>query len=421
MCYDYDKIILFLMCHPFINLFRDRDIRTLWGGLTFSAIGSELYAIGAIWLAVSIADASGAYLVTARYAAILVVSIAAGAFVDLISRRSLLIGSDIIRTIFSLLVVVIALTSGLTLPILILASAALAGVGAIFQPTLQSSLPRLINNPIRLRETNGLFDATIRCAQAVGPFFAAAVISFIPVIHLLTLNALSFLASAGAIAKVGHRITDEENNNIQPTFRRKLLRGIHAASCCPGSWQILFTTMVRAGAFALGFTVGIPLFFVQSPQIAIAGIVSVALIIGISAVSEIIFNLLIVMKQPKRPWQLMFMGYMTIGLGLLMIGIAQILPFSIFLVLVMMLCAIIVGLGNTMAGIQMLTFFGDRMNPDDFSSILRLRLVLVTGAAMISTALAPFLFGTFGTPKTVIGCGAIILIVAFIVSLSEKK
>lgn len=409
------------MSHPYIELLHNRDIRTLWGGLTFSSLGSELYALGAIWLAVSIADSSGAYLVTARYAVILIVSITAGAFIDLISRRFLLIGSDLILAAFSFLVVVATLTSGLTLPLLIVATAVLAGVGAIFQPTLQSSLPGFVGNPNRLRETNGLFDGTARCAQAVGPFLAAIVISFIPVIHLLTLNALSFLASASAIFKVRHRITDERNKRAQLSFTQRLSRGIHAANSCPGSWQILSTTMVRAGAFALGFTVGIPLFFAQSPQIAMTGIISVALIVGISAAGEVVSNLLIVMKPLKRPWQFMFHGYMTIGLGLLMIGFAQFLPLSTLQVFTMILCALLVGLGNSMAGIQMLTFFGDRMNPDDFSSILRLRLVLVTGAAMISTALAPFLFGTFGTPKTVIGCGAIILVVAFAASLSEKS
>src|SRR5712671_3653787 len=104
---------LLRMAHPYIRLLRDRDIRTLWGGLTLSSLGSELYGVGAIWLAVSIAGADGSYLATARFSAILVMSIGAGAFVDSMSRRFVLIGSDLIRAVASLLIVIAAMTYGL--------------------------------------------------------------------------------------------------------------------------------------------------------------------------------------------------------------------------------------------------------------------------------------------------------------------
>ncbi len=110
------------MAHPYIRLLRDRDVCILWGGLTLSAVGSELYGLGAIWLAVGLAGAEGSYLATARFAAVLVMSLGAGAFVDLVSRRVLLIGSDLVRAAFSAVVVVAALAEGLTLPVLILAS-----------------------------------------------------------------------------------------------------------------------------------------------------------------------------------------------------------------------------------------------------------------------------------------------------------
>ena len=85
------------MAHPYRRLLQDRDVSTLWAGVTISSIGSELYAFGAIWLAVSIAGAEGSLLATARFATILVMSVAAGAFVDLLPRRVLLIGADLVR------------------------------------------------------------------------------------------------------------------------------------------------------------------------------------------------------------------------------------------------------------------------------------------------------------------------------------
>lgn len=277
------------MTHPYTRLLDDRGIRTLWAGLTLSAIGSELYAFGAIWLAVSIAGADGSFLATARFAAILVMSIAAGAFVDLMPRRVLLIGSDLVRAGFSLIVVVAAVTDGLTLPLLVLVSTVLAAAGAVYQPALQSGLPALSPDPGRLRETNGFFDATARTAQVAGPFLAAAFTSFLPVIHLLTLNAVSYLASAGAVAHMGRRLEGTKSSARPAPVWQPLSRGVRAANGCPGSWQILLTTCIRAGAYVLGFGVGVPLYFAQAaPESGIGGVTAVALVLGASAAGEVV-------------------------------------------------------------------------------------------------------------------------------------
>lgn len=409
------------MAHPYIRLLQDRDVRILWGGLTLSSIGSELYGIGAIWLAVCLAGAEGSFLATARFAAVLVMSIGTGAFVDLVSRRALLIGSDLVRATFSLLVVGAALTYGLTLPILILASAVLAGVGAVFQPALQSGLPRLFPDPARLRETNGLFDATARAAQVAGPFLAAALATVLPVIHLLSLNALSFLASAGAIARLGSRLEGTETTRQRPSIWRRLARGVHAANACAGAWRVLLTTMVRAGAFTLGFGVGIPLFFAERAETGLGGIAAVAVVMGAAAASDLLSNLVVVLVQPRNPWRFMFGGYATIGAGLALTALAQSMTPSLLQVLLMAALALLIGIGNSVAGIQMLTFFGSRLGADDFAGVLRLRLVLVTGAAVVSTALGPFLFEAFGIPGTVLACGLLALAAAILGVLSREN
>jgi MFS family permease len=299
------------MTHPYRRLLRDRDIRTLWAGLTISSIGSELYAFGAIWLAVSIAGADGGLIVTARFTIILVMSVAAGAFVDLLPRRTLLIGADVVRATFSLLVVAVALTDDLSLGLLAATAMALSAAGTIYQPALQSGLPLLSIDPERLRETNGLIDATTRIAQAIGPFLAAALVAILPVIHLLTLNAVSYLASAAAVLRIGHRF-DEVTPPARQDIRKRLLRGLDAAHVCPGAWIILLTTGLRAGVVVLCCVVGIPLFFAQSPT---GGVSAAAFVIGMSAASEILSNFLIVARPIGSPWRFIFLGYGTIGGG----------------------------------------------------------------------------------------------------------
>ncbi len=393
------------MTHPYRRLLRDRDIRTLWAGVTISSIGSELYAFGAIWLAVSIAGADGGLIVTARFTIILVMSVAAGAFVDLLPRRTLLIGADVVRATFSLLVVAVALTDDLSLGLLAATAMALSAAGTIYQPALQSGLPLLSIDPERLRETNGLIDATTRIAQAIGPFLAAALVAILPVIHLLTLNAVSYLASAAAVLRMGHRF-DEVTPPARQDFRKRLLRGLDAAHVCPGAWIILLTTGFRAGVVVLCCVVGIPLFFAQSPT----GVVSAAaFVIGMSAASEILSNFLIVARPIGSPWRFIFLGYGTIGAGVALLGLTESFLTGLPLVAAMAAAASLVGVGNSMAGIQMLTWFGSRLDAGDFAAILRLRLILVTTAAAVSTALGAWVFDAASIAETTFLGGSLLL------------
>ena len=61
------------MAHPYVELLKDRHVRVLWSGLSLSALGSELYRVGAIWLAAELAGPNASLLVTAQSAAVLAV------------------------------------------------------------------------------------------------------------------------------------------------------------------------------------------------------------------------------------------------------------------------------------------------------------------------------------------------------------
>lgn len=404
------------MTHPYHRLLKDPDLRTLWAGVTISSIGSELYLFGAIWIAVSIAGADGSLLATARFGTVLVMAIVAGAFVDLLPRRVLLIGADIVRAAFSLLIVVVAMTSDLSLWLLVVTSVVLAAAGTIYQPALQSGIPQLTPDPDRLRETNGLIDATMRISQAIGPFLAAAIVSILPVIHLLTLNAISYLASIGAILRMGHRL-DEAAAPPRQSFRKRLLRGLDAARTCPGAWLILVTTGARAGVAVLGLGVGIPLFFAQSPD---GHVSAAAIVVGAAATWEILSNFLVAARPVTSPWRTIFLGYAAIGAGLAILGIAETFLSGWPLVAAMVVIALPIGWGNATAGILMLTWFGSRMDAGDYAAILRLRLLVVTGTATISTALGALIFEAIGIATMSFVGGMLVLGIAMFGVISKE-
>ncbi|MEQ8395559.1 MFS transporter [Thalassobaculum sp.] len=410
------------MTHPFIALLHDRNVRVLWGGLAMSAIGTELYRVGAVWLAVGLAGGDASLLIAAQAAATLAVSLGGGAVADLVPRAVLIVWLNVMSAAVCALTVAAALTFGLTLPLLMTASVALAAFAALTTPALISGVPLLVPEPERLRAANGLFDASTRSAQVVGPFIAAGWLAIGPAVHLLTANAISFLASAGAVAAVGRQLVDRAPRTGNPTtLLARLGLGVSSACRCPGAWWILSATSVRSAGMALGFTVGVPVLLSQEVGFSAGGLASVALVFGGSAAGELIGNAVVVTWKLRNPWRMLFTGYAVIGLGLMLLPVPLLFLDETAAVPAMVLLAFISGLGGALAGVQMLTFFGSRLASDAFGAVLRLRQAMVIGAAMVATAAGPWLFEVLGVPGTIAGCGAAATGIAVFVLVAGRQ
>lgn len=390
------------MAHPYAELLRDRTLRAFWAGLTLSAVGSELYRVGAIWIAATLAGPNAALLVTAQSAAMLAVSLFAGPAVETLPRRTFLVATEVTCALICAGVVAAGVNAGLTFPMLVAASVALAGIQAMARPVFLSGLPALA--PGRVREVNGLFDSSVRIAQALGPFLAAAMLKVLPAIHLLTANAVTFLASAAACVAVGARLDGQRTASPERGLVQRLTRGVTAANACPGVWSVLVATGVRGGAYALGYAVAVPLLFAQGG--AGGGLAGLALVVGIGATVEIVSTPLLVLTHPARPLRRLFQGYVLIGVSLAAMGLAAAAP-PAWQVPALCAAAALIGFGNSVATLQITTFFASRLAADDYAAVLRLRMVTIIGSMMLTTAAGPLVLSALGPSRTILVCGLV--------------
>lgn len=397
--------------HPYVDLFKDRGVRTLWAGQALSDAGSELYRLGAIWLAVSMAGADAAWLPIAQSAAMLAFALGAGAVVDGRSPRRVMIWADVMRALISAAVVVAAFTIGLSLPLLIAAGVLLAGLQAVFDPALQAVVPRLMPEPHRLRALNGLFDVTGRLAGIAGSAAGAAIASVAPTIHLLTANAASFLASAGSIAAAGHRLDGDTAEVATPaTLRQRLARGWRAARATPGARTILTTAAVSYATRALGIALGLPLLLVQGS--VIGGLPTLALVMAATAVGDGLTNFVTVTWRVRDAWRFLFVGYMLRGLGLAWIGAAALMAPPAFAPLAMAAGGFVLGMGGSIAFLQMMPFFQTRLDVADATAVFRLRYAILAGATMLGSLLGPAVFRLWSPAWVIMVCGAVLTLAA---------
>jgi hypothetical protein len=402
------------MAHPFAALLYDRDVRILWLGLALSAIGDALFGFGAIWLAVQMAGRDAVLLPAANYAASLVISVVSSALPERTSLRSVMIGADIIRAFVCVVPVVVAMTWGLTLPVLIMASICLAGLRALFDPALLSSIPQLAGGEERIRATNALIDATSRFARLSGPFLAGFLVLFVPVIHLLTANAVSFVASAFAILLISARLRQPSAGaGASPTTAlRRMQKGFCVSNRTRGVWPLLVANTIILGAWTLGLVIGFPLMISERPPTSgLSAIQQLVLVLGFYGAGDFLSNIAVASIKPLKPWRFMFLGYVILGAGIAACAMASVLLPSEVQLAAMVLAAFIAGLGGPMFFIQMMTFFQTRLNADDLTSVLRLRISLTAAAMMVASLAGSWLLQSIGTVPSVVTCGVIILAV----------
>lgn len=226
--------------------FRYRVFRYLWIAQLASNIGTWMQTVGAAWLMVEL-DASPAVVAlvqTATYLPVVLVGVAAGAAVDLVDRRRLLIVTQLYMVVSAgALALITAL--GLTTPWSLLALTFSLGLGAAFNaPAWQAIQPELVPRD-EFAQAVTLGGASINLGRAIGPAVGGALIAAAGPWLVFALNAASF--AAVVLVLLRWRRSVEEDATPPERFAGALRAGLRYALFS----HSLRGVLIRAFAFAL--------------------------------------------------------------------------------------------------------------------------------------------------------------------------
>ncbi len=242
------------------GLWHHLAFRRLWIGETVSQFGTMISDLALPLVAILVLHAStfevGA-LVTVQTAAFLVVGLPAGAWVDRMRFRSVLIVNDLIRAAVLASIPLAQLTGILTIGQLY-AVALVTGVSTVFfDVAYQSYLPRLIDRTL-LVEGNAKLQASESVSQIAGPSVGGLLIQAVTAPYAVLIDALSFLWSAGWVIAIKARPPKPERRPDRH-LRREIGAGLRfvlgnrllrAIATCTGSFN-LFTSMSLAVFYVL--------------------------------------------------------------------------------------------------------------------------------------------------------------------------
>lgn len=191
-----------------VSLLRDRSFAKLFGGETISELGSAITGLVFPLIAVQTLHASAiavGVVAAAGNAAWLVVALPAGAWVDRVRRRPILIATDIGSAVLLATVPVAAVLHVLSVAQLIAVGFGLGLLGVVFDVAYPAFLPSVVPAE-RLVEGNGLLEASANGARIAGPSVGGILVQLIGAPVALLADAVSFVISATAVASM--RVTE---------------------------------------------------------------------------------------------------------------------------------------------------------------------------------------------------------------------
>ncbi|TMB61500.1 MAG: MFS transporter [Chloroflexi bacterium] len=186
------------------SLWQHADFLKLWVGQTVSRLGSVVTRTALPLVALLVLGAGPfelAFLVIAQSLSVLLVGLVAGAWVDRLRRRPILIASDVARAAL-LFTVPLAQALGALRMEQLYAVAFLAGcLDVVFSAAYPAYVPSLIGVD-RVVEGNSKLATSSAIAEVGGPGLAGALVQIISAPFAILVDALSYLVSALSVALI---------------------------------------------------------------------------------------------------------------------------------------------------------------------------------------------------------------------------
>ncbi len=175
----------------------NKNFTLLWLGQSVSQLGTGAGFIGLLWWVQMTTGSALALGTLAMVQTLIAVALApiAGALVDRLDRKGIIVATDVIRGVTNLALGWLALTGQLTMTWVYVLASVNAVCNQFFNPAIAAAIPLLVPNE-RLEQANSLNQVSINLVNIIGFSAGGVLVAFMGIPFLLLANGLSFLVSA---------------------------------------------------------------------------------------------------------------------------------------------------------------------------------------------------------------------------------
>ena len=209
------------------GLLHDRNFRLLWTGETTSELGSSVTSVALPLVALSVLHA-GVFVISllsaVAWAPWLVIGLPAGAWVDRLRRRPVMLVADLVSLAAFASVPVADALGRLSIAQLLVA-ATVAGCATVFFETAHRAFLPVVVEADDLLEGNAKLQGSEEVTHIAGPGLAGAIAQAATPVAGLVLDAASFAVSAACLSRL-HVVEPDPVNNDRH-LRREIGEGLH--------------------------------------------------------------------------------------------------------------------------------------------------------------------------------------------------
>lgn len=230
----------------------DRDFRSLWGAVVISTYGTLVRGPALLFTAIFLLNASPADIGALRIAEVLpgfLVGLVAGAWVDRLRRRPIMIGADLARALILLTIPIAALLGRVSLGHLLAVTALVSLCSVFFDVAYQSYLPSLVRGD-ELVSANSALTGAISVVEALAFSTGGWLVQLFSAPMAILIDAVSF---AGSAIFVGRMSTAEQSPAAETAPELSIFR--EALSGLAASWRepVLRALVIAGGAQHLAY------------------------------------------------------------------------------------------------------------------------------------------------------------------------
>ncbi|WP_435299491.1 MFS transporter [Timonella sp. A28] len=229
------------------------DFRQLWIGDALSQVGAQLTALALPIFAVTTLRATEmqmGFLNASQTAAFLLIGLPAGAWIDRMRKRNVLIVADVVRGAVLAVVVALALTGHASMPVLYGASLILSVATVFFDVAHLSYVPSLVGLQ-HVSEGNTKLQATYSIAAVAVPAVGGLLLKIVTAPLLIGVNVVTYFASVVYLLRIKKRETLPPKDSHLP-----LGKAIHEGLAFIVKTPLLNRLVFATGASALFATMG---------------------------------------------------------------------------------------------------------------------------------------------------------------------
>jgi MFS family permease len=204
------------------------DFGRVWAALSVSLLGTEITALALPLLAALTLGASAlemGVLAAAGQVPFLLFSLPAGAWIDRLPRRPVLIATDVASSLLLVSVPLAVLFGGPNFPHLVVVAFGVGTMTVVSEVAHYAYVPSLVGRE-RLTESNSRLQVSYSAAAAAGPGLAGVLVQLLTAPVAVLADAVSFLISAALLRSIRRPEPPPERSDARLPMRRSIADGM---------------------------------------------------------------------------------------------------------------------------------------------------------------------------------------------------